>query len=123
MKRELDADERCPERTETSSRAHDQGAGGLMRAICNGVTIARSDDTMMIEGNHYFPADSVAPECLRRSQMKSLCPWKGLASYYHLEANGQCSTNAAWTYLHPYPWIRKIKNRVAFWNGIEIAPD
>jgi len=59
---------------------------------------------------------------MRRSPMKSLCPWKGLASYYHVDAGGQRSTNAAWTYRHPYPWIRKIKNRVAVWNGIEIVP-
>ena len=53
----------------------------------------------------------------------SLCPWKGLASYYHLEAGGERNPNAAWTYRHPYPWIRKIKNRVAFWNGVDVVPD
>jgi len=94
-----------------------------MRAIWNGVTVAQSDETIIIEGNHYFPAESVDHEAMRRSPMKSLCPWKGLASYYHVDAGGQRSTNAAWTYRHPYPWIRKIKNRVAFWNGIEIVPD
>ncbi|MGI8430597.1 MAG: DUF427 domain-containing protein [Solirubrobacteraceae bacterium] len=94
-----------------------------MRAICNGVTVAQSDETAIVEGNHYFPAESVDHEAMRRSPMKSLCPWKGLASYYHVEAGGQRSTNAAWTYRHPYPWIRKIKHRVAFCNGIEIVPD
>lgn len=93
-----------------------------MRAIWNGITIARSDDTIVVEGNHYFPPDSVAPGVLSNSRMKSLCPWKGLASYYHVEAGGAQSLNAAWTYRHPYPWIRKIKSRVAFWNGIEVRP-
>jgi uncharacterized protein (DUF427 family) len=55
--------------------------------------------------------------------MKSLCPWKGLASYYHVEAEGERNPNAAWTYRHPYPWIHKIKNRVAFWNGVAVVPD
>ncbi|MGI8413454.1 MAG: DUF427 domain-containing protein [Solirubrobacteraceae bacterium] len=94
-----------------------------MRAIWNGVTVAQSDATISIEGNHYFPAESVDHDVMRRSPMKSLCPWKGLASYYHVDAGGRRSTNAAWTYCHPFPWIRKIKNRVAFWNGVEIVPD
>jgi len=94
-----------------------------MRAIWNGITIADSDDTIVVEGNHYFPLESVDPGALRTSRMKSLCPWKGLASYYHVEAAGERNPNAAWTYRHPYPWIRKVKNRVAFWNGIEVVPD
>jgi uncharacterized protein (DUF427 family) len=94
-----------------------------MRAIWNGITIAQSDDTLLIEGNHYFPPDSVDPNVLRSSRMKSLCPWKGLASYYHIEAGGERSANAAWTYRHPYPWIRKVKDRIAFWNGVEVVPD
>ena len=93
-----------------------------MRAIWNGITIARSDDTIVVEGNHYFPPDSVAPGELSSSRMKSLCPWKGLASYYHVEAGGAKSLNGAWTYRHPYPWIRKIKSRGAFCNGIEVRP-
>jgi uncharacterized protein (DUF427 family) len=75
----------------------------------NGITIARSDDAIVVEGNHYFPLDNVAPRVLTRSRVKSLCPWKGLASYYHVEARGAQSPNGAWTYRHPYPWIRKIK--------------
>jgi uncharacterized protein (DUF427 family) len=94
-----------------------------MRAIWNGVVIAHSDDTIVVEGSHYFPVENVDPDVLRRSRMKSLCPWKGLASYYHLEAGGERNPNAAWTYRHPYPWIRKIKNRIAFWNGVEVVPD
>jgi uncharacterized protein (DUF427 family) len=94
-----------------------------MRAILNGVTIAESDDTLLVEGNHYFPLDSVDPHALQPSRMKSLCPWKGLASYYNVEVEGVRSPNAAWTYRRPYPWIRKIKDRVAFWNGIDVVLD
>ena len=94
-----------------------------MRAVFKGVMIARSDATIVVEGNHYFPLESVDPNALRRSRMKSLCPWKGLASYYHVEASGHRSPNAAWTYRHPYPWIRKIKNHVAFWNGVQVRSD
>ncbi len=94
-----------------------------MKAIWNGITIAQSDDTLVVEGNHYFPRDSVDPNVLRASRMRSLCPWKGLASYYHLESAGERDPNAAWTYRHPYPWIRRIKNRIAFWRGVDIVPD
>jgi uncharacterized protein (DUF427 family) len=94
-----------------------------MRAVWNGVTIARSDETVVVEGNHYFPEHSVDPAVLRRSWMRSLCPWKGLASYYHVEVDGRRSPNAAWTYRHPYPWVRRIKDRIAFWGGVEVVPD
>jgi uncharacterized protein (DUF427 family) len=94
-----------------------------MRAIWKGTTIARSDDTVVVEGNHYFPRGSVDATVLRTSHMKSLCPWKGLASYYHVEIGGERSANAAWTYRHPYPWIGKIKDRIAFWHGVEVVPD
>jgi uncharacterized protein (DUF427 family) len=93
-----------------------------MKAVWNGIAIAESDDTLVIEGNHYFPLESVIDGSLKRGRMKSLCFWKGVASYYHVEAGGRTSRNAAWTYRHPYPWIRKIKNRVAFWNGVEVLP-
>ena len=91
-----------------------------MRAVFNDVTIAESDDTHKVEGNHYFPPESVDEKYLSRSRMRSLCPWKGLASYYDVDVEGVENKNAAWTYRHPYPWIRKIKNHVAFWNGVEV---
>jgi uncharacterized protein (DUF427 family) len=94
-----------------------------MRATCNGATIAQSDETILVEGNHYFPPESVDSTFLRRSRMKSLCPWKGVASYHHVQVAGERSANAAWSYRHPYPWIRKIKNRVAFWNGVDVVLD
>ena len=94
-----------------------------MRAIWNGTTIAQSDETIVVEGNHYFPPGSIDPQALGHSSMRSLCPWKGLASYHHVETGGERSRNAAWTYCHPYPWIRKIKNHVAFWNGVQVVED
>ncbi|GAC1320247.1 MAG: DUF427 domain-containing protein [Thermoleophilaceae bacterium] len=91
-----------------------------MKAVWNDVTIAQSDATLVIEGNHYFPAESVQREYLRPSMMRSVCPWKGLARYYTVEANGERNVNAAWSYPQPWPWIRKIKGYVAFWNGVEV---
>jgi uncharacterized protein (DUF427 family) len=94
-----------------------------VRAIWNGTTIAHSNETIVVEGNHYFPPESVDRALLRRSRMKSLCPWKGVASYYHVQVEGERLANAAWSYRYPYPWIRKIKNRIAFWNGVQVVPD
>jgi uncharacterized protein (DUF427 family) len=94
-----------------------------MRAIWHGTTIAWSDDTTLVEGNQYFPPGSVDRTILRPSHVKSLCPWKGVASYYHVEIGGERSANAAWTYRHPYPWIRKIRNRIAFGNDVDVVAD
>jgi uncharacterized protein (DUF427 family) len=93
-----------------------------VRATWNGVTIAESDHTVFVEGNYYFPPESVNHEHLKRTWMKSLCPWKGLASYYTVVAGDHVNVNAAWTYRHPYPWIRKIRDHVAFWHGVEVRP-
>jgi uncharacterized protein (DUF427 family) len=91
-----------------------------MKATWNGVTIAESDHTVLVEGNHYFPPDSVNHEHLRPTWMKSLCLWKGLASYYTVVAGHHANVNAAWTYRHPCLWIRKIRDHVAFSHGVEI---
>ena len=91
-----------------------------MRAISNGDTIADSDDTILIEGNHYFPPDSVDWDHLSATRMRSVCPWKGPARYYTVTAGGQESRNAAWAYPRPFPWIRKIRDYVAFWGGVEV---
>lgn len=93
-----------------------------MRAIWNDVVLAESDDTVVVEGNHYFPPESVEFDHLRRSRMRSLCFWKGIASYYTVEVNGTQNRYAAWTYRHPFPWVRKIRHRIAFWNGVEVRP-
>ncbi len=83
-------------------------------ATVNDKVIARSDRTVLIEGNRYFPPDSIVEEHFTRTRMKSLCPWKGVASYYTLTVDGVDQRNAAWTYRHPSPLARKIKNHVAF---------
>ncbi len=93
-----------------------------MKAIWNDTVLADSDDTVVVEGNHYFPPESVNSEHLRRTRMRSLCPWKGIASYYTVEVDGESNHDAAWTYRHPFPWIRNIRGRVAFWNGVEVVP-
>lgn len=91
-----------------------------MKATFNGVVIAESDETKLVEGNHYFPAESVDSRYLEPSSGRSLCPWKGMASYYTVGVDGVLSEDAAWTYRRPYPWIRKIRGHVAFWNGVEV---
>jgi len=93
-----------------------------MRAVWNGTVLAESDDTIVVEGNHYFPPDSVDERFLKRSRMRWLCPWKGIAGYYTIEVGGRRNRNGAWTYRHPLPWIRKIRDHVAFWNGVEVRP-
>jgi uncharacterized protein (DUF427 family) len=92
-----------------------------MRAIWNGETIAESEDTVVVEGNHYFPLASVDERFIAPSRMKSVCPWKGVASYYHVDAGGTRLPNAAWTYRRPFPWVRRIRRRVAFWHGVEVV--
>ncbi len=92
----------------------------MTEAIFNGVVIARSADTVLVEGNYYFPPDSVEERYLASSRAKTLCPWKGLASYYTVEVDGVRARNAAWTYRHPLPLARRIKNHVAFWGGVQV---
>jgi uncharacterized protein (DUF427 family) len=91
-----------------------------MRAVWNGATIAESDETVVVEGNHYFPPESVHFEYMRPTRMRTLCPWKGMARYFTVTANGAEGKNAAWTYPRPWPWIRKIRGHVAFWGGVEV---
>lgn len=82
--------------------------------------LAETDRPVLLEGNLYFPPESVHPEHLTRTRMISLCPWKGLARYYTVEANGRTAKNTAWYYPHPSPLARKIKNHVAFWGEVRI---
>jgi uncharacterized protein (DUF427 family) len=93
-----------------------------MKAIWNGKVIAESDDTKVVEGNNYFPPEAVDERYLRPSLMRSLCVWKGIASYYTIAGDGERNRNAAWTYRHPRPWIRRIRDHVAFWNGVDVRP-
>ncbi|MGV1822597.1 DUF427 domain-containing protein [Agrobacterium tumefaciens] len=92
-----------------------------MKATWNGAIIAESDDTVIVEGNHYFPIGSVKNEYLRSSDTKSSCPWKGQASYYTLEVDGQKNADAAWFYVEPKPAANEIKDRVAFWKGVQVG--
>lgn len=84
--------------------------------------IARSSRTILLEGNHYFPVSDVDMRCLSRTRLKTICPWKGVASYYTIATDGQASKNAAWTYLHPSPLARKIKHHIAFAAGVQVHP-
>ncbi|CAM3911019.1 DUF427 domain-containing protein [Deinococcus frigens] len=92
-----------------------------MKATWNGTVIAQSDHTEVVEGNHYFPADSVNQALLRPSETHSVCPWKGTASYYTLEVDGKRNPDAAWYYPQPKDAATQIRDHVAFWKGVEIA--
>jgi uncharacterized protein (DUF427 family) len=91
-----------------------------MRAIWNGEVIAESNDTVEVEGNHYFPAASVKMEFIRPGNTHTSCPWKGEASYYSIEAGGETNVDAAWYYPEPREAAKNIKGRVAFWRGVEV---
>lgn len=93
-----------------------------MEAVVNDVVLARSADTVRIEGNVYFPPDSVQWQHLSPSKMRSLCFWKGMAGYFTVTADGVTLRDAAWTYRHPSPLARRIKNHVAFWDGVQVRP-
>ena len=92
-----------------------------MKAIWNGKIIAESSDTVVIEGNHYFPADSIRKEYLKPSDTKTVCHWKGKASYYNLEVDGKSNDDAVWYYDNPSDLAKAIKDRVAFWKGVEVV--
>ena len=91
-----------------------------MKASWNGVTVAESDDTVVVEGNHYFPAASLKPEYVTFSNHRSGCPWKGQAHYHSLMVNGDLNENAVWYYPEPSPAAAQIKDRVAFWKGVKV---
>ena len=92
----------------------------MIRAFWNGEMIAESDDTIVVEGNHYFPRSSVNREYLRDSATHTTCHWKGEASYYDLVVNGAVNGDAAWYYPQPKEAARHIQDRIAFWKGVEI---
>ena len=95
----------------------------MIRALWNGEVIAASDDTVVVEGNHYFPIDSVRPELLQPSATTTTCPWKGKASYYTLIVAGKENQDAAWYYPEPSAKASNIKDRVAFWRGVKIEDE
>jgi len=92
-----------------------------MKAIWNGATIAQSDDIVTVEGNAYFPPESLNPAYIKPSDHHSTCPWKGLASYYTLSVNGADNPNAVWYYPTPKDAAKNITGRVAFWKGVQVC--
>jgi uncharacterized protein (DUF427 family) len=92
----------------------------MVKATWNGQVIAESEDTVVVEGNHYFPANSVQSEVLESSSTTTVCPWKGTAHYYTLVVDGQKNRDAAWYYPEPKPAAEEIRGRVAFWKGVKI---
>lgn len=92
----------------------------MVKAIWNGKIIAESNNCQVVEGNYYFPPDSVNREYLRESNSHTTCPWKGLASYYDVIVDGKENKDAAWYYPKPSEAAAKIKDHVAFWHGVEI---
>jgi uncharacterized protein (DUF427 family) len=91
-----------------------------MRAIWHDAVLAESDDTVVVEGNHYFPADSIRGENFRPSDTHTTCPWKGVASYYDVVVGDDVNKDAAWYYPEPKDAAAEIKGRVAFWKGVKV---
>lgn len=92
----------------------------MAKAIWNGAVLAESDETIIVEGNHYFPSETVNPDYLRSSDHQTTCFWKGVASYYDIEVNGQVNKNAAWYYPTPSGAAQSIRDRIAFWKGVQV---
>ena len=106
----------------SGNRTGDLGVHPLMAtATWNGTVIASSDETVMVEGNHYFPLASVNADLLAGSDHTSVCPWKGTASYYDLVVDGERNANAAWYYPTPKDAAAEIEGRVAFWKGVVVT--
>jgi uncharacterized protein (DUF427 family) len=93
-----------------------------MKAIWKKATLADSNKTIVIEGNHYFPPDSIRKEYFQESTTHTTCPWKGKASYYNSVVQGEINNDAAWYYPDPKNSAQEIKNYLAFWKGVEIIP-
>ena len=92
----------------------------MPRAIWNGQVLAESDDTVVVEGNHYFPREALNKEFFAPSDHTTYCGWKGEARYYHVFADGQTNHDAAWYYPEPQPAAAAIRDRVAFWKGVQV---
>lgn len=92
-----------------------------MKALWNGAVLAESDRTVVVEGNHYFPPDSIRQEYFRPSSTHTDCPWKGTASYYTVEVEGRQNPDAAWFYPEPKEAAREIAGHVAFWKGVTVG--
>ena len=93
----------------------------MAKAIWNGAVLAESDDVVVVEGNKYFPPESINKDYFKESDTHTTCPWKGLASYYSIEVNGDVNEDAAWYYPEAKHAAKQIENYVAFWNGVEVT--
>jgi uncharacterized protein (DUF427 family) len=91
-----------------------------MKAVWHGVTLAESDHTIVVEGNHYFPPEAIKPEYFKPSATHTTCPWKGVASYYDVVVDGQTNRDAAWYYPTPKPAAGQIAGYIAFWHGVTV---
>jgi len=92
-----------------------------MKAIWRDAVLAESDQTIQVEGNHYFPPNSVTQQHFRPSDKHTTCPWKGIASYYHVQVGDELNQDAAWYYPEPKEAAQRIKNYVAFWRGVTVT--
>jgi uncharacterized protein (DUF427 family) len=92
----------------------------MAKATWNGITLAESEDTIKVEGNHYFPPESINKEYFKETETHTICPWKGTASYYTIAVNGDQNRDAAWYYPQPSQAAAQIKNYVAFWRGVKV---
>ena len=92
-----------------------------MKAIWNNEVIAHSDDTIVVEGNHYFPHEAINSKFFKKSETHTVCPWKGTASYYTIMVNGEENKDAAWYYPEVSELAKGIKNRIAFWKGVKVT--
>jgi uncharacterized protein (DUF427 family) len=92
-----------------------------MKAIWNNHVIAESNDTVVVEGNHYFPRAALKSEYLQPSATTSVCPWKGTANYYSLDVDGSTNKDAVWYYAQPKEAAAQIRDRVAFWKGVQVT--
>jgi uncharacterized protein (DUF427 family) len=92
-----------------------------MKAFWNGTVIAESANTVVVEGNHYFPPDSIAAEFFKPSATTTVCPWKGTASYYTLDVDGKENPDAAWYYPETKQAANNIQGRIAFWKGVQVS--
>lgn len=92
-----------------------------MKAIWENTIVAESNQTIVVEGNHYFPPDAIKKGYLAPSDTRSTCPWKGVASYYHVKVGDKVNTDAAWYYPEPKHAAKSIKNCIAFWRGVKVT--
>ncbi len=111
----------CPAGASGPDAALEVGRNGMAKALWNGKTLAESDNIEVVEGNLYFPADSIDCTLFKKSDTTSVCPWKGTASYYTLVVDGKENPDAAWYYPTPKDAAKQIKDRVAFWKGVEVV--